>query len=167
MINLDSLQSPHWRSVSVCHSHKPRRSGSTKMMPSSPTAAKGLYLCLMHCSGRCSSLMKRRESSQLARVCFTRKLGKKSLYFTAHRNCWCCFFPLLLAINEIWREGRRDRKNKEKRLDKMPSWSWSINLFPIRSSSSSRCTVYVLLQGTHPGGKKPDFNNICISKNVK
>ena len=44
---------------------------------------------------------------------------------------------------------------------------WSINLFLIRNYSSSRCTVYVLLQGTHPNSKKPNFNNICISMNVK
>jgi len=66
------------------------------------------------------------------------------------------------------RPGERDRENKEKELIKCCIDLWSINLFLIRNySSSSRCTVYVLLQGTHPNGKKPNFNNICISMNVK
>lgn len=65
------------------------------------------------------------------------------------------------------RPGKRDRGNKEKELTKCRTDLWSINLSVIRKYSSSRCTLYVLLQGAHAKGKKPNFNNICISMNVK
>lgn len=64
------------------------------------------------------------------------------------------------------RPGKRDRENKEKELTKCRTDLWSINLSVIRKYSSSRCTLYVL-QDVHANGKKPNFNNICISMNVK
>lgn len=108
-------------------------------------------------------LMKWGESSQLAEVCFTRKLGKKRC-FTAERSCWCCFLPF------SWlrmRSGERNIENKEHRLIKCHPDLWSVHLLPIGNHSSSECTVYVLLQSTHCNGKKPNFNNICICMNVK
>lgn len=108
-------------------------------------------------------LMKWGERSQLARVCFTGRLGKKR-YFTADRSCWCCFLPF------SWlqmRSGERNIENKEHKLIKCHPDLWSVHLLPIGNYSNSGCTLYVLLQSTHCNGKKPNFNNICICMNVK
>lgn len=63
-------------------------------------------------------LMKREESSQLARVSFFHKEAWEEEVFLCRQKLLVLFSPFLLAANEIWREEHREQGTQ---IDEMPS----------------------------------------------
>lgn len=111
---LDSLQSPHWWPLGVCHNHR------------APNDVPAHQLQWRACiSVWCTDQEDLYHSHEMGR----KKPVSQGLL---HREAWeeevfhcrqkllVLFSPFLLAANEIWREEHREQGTQ---IDKMPSWS--------------------------------------------